>query len=96
MIGAILGGFTILGAFLTFAAWLNGSSTKRFIAEESHFTQQLIRDTISKISEHTDKVSERIAEHTDKVSERIAEHIDKVSEQIERIPEKTAYLLKEE
>lgn len=33
MIGAILGGFTILGVFLTVAAWVNGRSIKKVLTE---------------------------------------------------------------
>jgi len=31
MWGPILSGFTILGIFLTFSAWINGRSIKRYI-----------------------------------------------------------------
>lgn len=32
--GAILGGFTILGVFLTLTAWINGRSIKKYIGEK--------------------------------------------------------------
>jgi len=49
MIAAIVGGFTILGALLTFAAFVNGRSIKRLIRE-------LHKDTstqIAKMDERT-------------------------------------------
>lgn len=33
MWGPILGGFTILGVFLTLSSWINGRSIKRYIGE---------------------------------------------------------------
>ena len=83
--GEILGGFTILGVFLTIAVWLNGRSTKKFIKEVNETTQKLIfkvSEQITKMDERTAKISEMIT----KMDERTA----KISEQIERIPEKTA------
>lgn len=53
MVGAILGGFTILGVFLTVAAWVNGRSIKKhmgglikeigdLIKEESKLTREVL------------------------------------------------------
>ena len=55
MWGAILGGFTILGVFLTFSAWINGRSIKRYIGElikeESRASRELMERLITKLSD---------------------------------------------
>jgi len=59
MIAAILGGFTILGVFLTFTAWLNGRSTKKFIREMNESTQRLIVEESQATKEMIDKIDQR-------------------------------------
>lgn len=88
--GAIIGGFTILGAFLTLTAWLNGRSTKKLVKELHEDTDKLL----AKISTRMDRSNEILA----KVSEQVegnAKILAKISEQIGKVPEKTAYLLEE-
>ncbi len=73
MTALVLGSATILGLFITLAAWLNGRSTKKVIKEVSQQTQELIKEE----------------------NRLTRELIAKISEQIEKIPEKTAYLLRD-
>lgn len=58
MWGPILGGFTILGVFLTLSAWINGRSIKKYIGqliiEEAKANRELMREikaTLEKLSE---------------------------------------------
>ena len=68
MIGAILGGFIILGVLLTLAAWLNGKSTKKLIREENERTREVIRET----KESTEKILLKISEQIEKIPEKTA------------------------
>ncbi len=98
MTALVLGSATILGLFITLAAWLNGRSTKKVIKEMSQQTQELIRQTQELIKEENRLTREMTKELIGKISERIdatQELIVKISEQIEKIPEKTAYLLRD-
>ncbi len=55
MWGPILGGFTILGVFLTLSAWINGRSIKRYIGElikeESRASRELMERLVTKLSD---------------------------------------------
>ena len=51
MWGPILGGFTILGVFLTFSAWINGRSIKRYIGELIKEESKASREILAKISD---------------------------------------------
>jgi len=51
MWGPILGGFTILGAFLTLSAWINGRSIKRYIGELIKEESKASREILAKISD---------------------------------------------
>ena len=59
MWGPILGGFTILGVFLTLSAWINGRSIKRLIQSELTITRELIEKLITKLSEQHERMSEQ-------------------------------------
>ena len=92
MTALVLGGATILGLFITLAAWLNGRSTKKVIKEVSQQTQELIKEE-SRLTRES--IQELIREEGRLTREMTKELIAKISEQIERIPEKTAYLLRD-
>jgi len=73
MWGPILGGFTILGAFLTLSAWINGRSIKRYIGElikeESKASRELIekeskasREILAKLSDQHDSMIKILTE----------------------------------
>ena len=73
MWGPILGGFTILGAFLTLSAWINGRSIKRYIGElikeESKASRELIekeskasREIVAKLSDQHDSMIKILTE----------------------------------
>lgn len=73
MWGPILGGFTILGAFLTLSAWINARSIKRYIGElikeESKASRQLIekeskasREILAKFSDQHESMIEILTE----------------------------------
>jgi hypothetical protein len=51
MWGPILGGFTILGVFLTFSAWINGRSIKRYIGELIREESRASREILAKLSD---------------------------------------------
>jgi hypothetical protein len=51
MWGPILGGFTILGVFLTFSAWINGRSIKRYIGELIKEESKASREILVKLSD---------------------------------------------
>jgi hypothetical protein len=80
MWGPILGGFTILGVFLTLSAWINGRSIKKYIGqliiEEAKANRELMReitDGQDKITATLDKISER--------SDKSIAHLEKLSEE---------------
>ena len=58
MMGAILGGFTILGVFLTVGAWVNGRSIKKFLAEEERMTRKMMDEGFKKMDEGFKKMDE--------------------------------------
>ena len=87
MWGPILGGFTILGAFLTLTAWINGRTIKRYIGEVIERESKATRELLGKLSEDLTKISEQTA--------KIAEQTAKVSEQTVKISEQTARLSEE-
>jgi len=91
MTALVLGGATILGLFITLAAWLNGRSTKKVIKEVSQQTQELIKEESRLTREMTKELIGKISERIDATQELIV----KISQQIEKIPEKTAYLLRD-
>ncbi len=66
MWGPILGGFTILGAFLTLSAWINGRSIKRYIGElikeESKSSRELIERLITKLSDQHESMTKILTE----------------------------------
>jgi len=51
MWGPILGGFTILGVFLTFSAWINGRSIKKYIGELIKEESKASREILAKLSD---------------------------------------------
>ena len=51
MWGPILGGFTILGVFLTLTAWINGRSIKKYIGEKLEEGFRRMDDRTAKIAE---------------------------------------------
>jgi hypothetical protein len=65
MWGPILAGFTILGAFLTFSAWINGRSITRYIGElikeESKASRELIEVLITKLSDQHESMTKALA-----------------------------------
>jgi len=95
MTALVLGSATILGLFITLAAWLNGRSTKKVIKEVSQQTQELIRQTQELIKEENRLTRESIQELIREEGRLTRELIAKISEQIEKIPEKTTYLLRD-
>ena len=66
MWGPILGGFTILGVFLTFSAWINGRSIKRYIGElikeESKASRELTERLITKLSDQHESMIKILTE----------------------------------
>jgi len=91
MWGPILGGFTILGVFLTFSAWINGRSIKRYIGElikeESKSSRELIekesmssRELIERESTSSRELIERESTSSRELIERL---ITKLSDQHE-------------
>jgi len=66
MWGPILGGFTILGVFLTLSAWINGRSIKRYIGElikeESKASRELMERLITKLSDQHESMIEILTE----------------------------------
>jgi len=99
MTALVLGSATILGLFITLAAWLNGRSTKKVIKEMSQQTQELIKETNRQtqelIKEENRLTRESIQELIQEEGRLTRELIAKISEQIEKIPEKTAYFLRD-
>lgn len=76
MWGPILAGFTILGAFLALAAWINGRAIRKYIGEltekesgvtreliagESQATRELIEKLVLKLSEQHETMIKIIA-----------------------------------
>lgn len=59
MWGPILGGFTILGAFLTLSAWINGRSIKRYIGELIREIKELIKEESKASREILAKLSDQ-------------------------------------
>ncbi|MDI6703189.1 MAG: hypothetical protein QME40_00675 [bacterium] len=51
IVGAIFGGFTILGVFLTLSAWINGRSIKRYIGELIKSEGKATRELMAKLSD---------------------------------------------
>ena len=60
MWGPILGGFTILGAFLTLSAWINGRSIKRYIGELIKEESKASRELIEQESKSSRELVERL------------------------------------
>lgn len=62
MIGAIIGGFTILGALLTITAFVNGRSTKRLIKEITLKMDEKAEERQKEVLRVMERISERISE----------------------------------
>jgi methyl-accepting chemotaxis protein len=75
MIAAIIGGFTILGALLTFVTFVNGRSIKKLIKELHRDTSEQVR----RMDERTEKITELIR--------KMDERMEKMDERMERITE---------
>jgi len=60
MWGPILGGFTILGAFLTLSAWINGRSIRRYIGELIKEESNASRELMEKESKASRELTERL------------------------------------
>jgi len=56
MWGPILGGFTILGAFLTLSAWINGRSIKRYIGKLIKEESKASREILAKLSDQHESI----------------------------------------
>ena len=56
MWGPILGGFTILGAFLFLSAWINGRSIKRYIGELIKEESKASREILAKLSDQNESM----------------------------------------
>ena len=68
MWGPILGGFTILGVFLTFSAWINGRSIKRYIGELIKEESKASRELMERMEESTEVLLSRISEQQERFS----------------------------
>jgi len=68
MWGPILGGFTILGVFLTFSAWINGRSIKRYIGELIKEESKASRELMERMEERTEVLLSRISEQQERFS----------------------------
>jgi len=66
MWGPILGGFTILGVFLTLSAWINGRSIKRYVGEyikeESRTSRELMERLVTKLSDQHESMIKILSE----------------------------------
>ena len=62
MWGPILGGFTILGVFLTFSAWINGRSIKRYIGELIKEESKASRELIEKESKASREILVKLSD----------------------------------
>jgi DNA repair ATPase RecN len=82
MIAAIIGGFTILGALLTFATFVNGRSIKKLIEELHRDTSEQVR----RMDERTEKITELIRKMDERM-EKMVERTEKMDERMERITE---------
>ena len=60
MWGPILGGFTILGVFLTLSAWINGRSIKKYIGELIREESKASRELIEKESKASRELMDRL------------------------------------
>ena len=72
MVGAIIGGFTILGAFLTVGAWVNGRSIKKYVGDLIKEESRLTREMIAKMDERFAKMDERHTELLGKILEKVS------------------------
>ena len=86
MWGPILAGFTILGAFLTLTAWINGRTIKKYIGELIERESKATRELLGKLSEDLTKISEQTA--------KISEQTTKIAEQTVRLSEEHQAMLK--
>lgn len=75
MWGPILGGFTILGVFLTFSAWINGRSIKRYIGELIKEESKASRELMERMEESTEVLLSRISEQQERLSQQHEEMI---------------------
>ncbi|MDI6839915.1 MAG: hypothetical protein QMD71_03515 [bacterium] len=71
MLGAILGGFTILGVFLTLTAWINGRSIKKYIGEKLDEGFKKIDEGFKRIDDRTAKIAELIVVEGERTKELI-------------------------
>ena len=67
MWGPILGGFTILGVFLTFSAWINGRSIKRYIGELIKEESKASRELMERMEERFSLQQERLSQQHEEV-----------------------------
>ena len=70
MWGPILGGFTILGAFLTLTAWINGRSIKKYIGEK-------MDDGFKRMDEGFKLIARLIVEENERARKEILEALKK-------------------
>ena len=62
MWGPILGGFAILGAFLTLSAWINGRSIKKYIGELIKEESKASRELIEKESKASREILAKLSD----------------------------------
>ncbi len=77
MWGPILGGFTILGVFLTLSAWINGRSIKKYIGElmkeESKASRELIEKESKASRDLTDRVITKLSDQHESMIQILTE-----------------------
>jgi len=75
MWGPILGGFTILGVFLTLSAWINGRSIKRYIGElikeESKASRELMDEGLKRMDEGFKLIARLVTEENERTRKEI-------------------------
>ena len=77
MWGPILGGFTILGVFLTLTAWINGRTIKKLIREEMELTRKLMDEGFRRMDEGFKLIARLIVEENERARKHLLEALKK-------------------
>lgn len=82
--GYILGGATVFGAIVAIAAWYNGRTTRRFLAELIVEEGRGVKELIAKMDQHIAKMDEHLAK-IDEYLVKVDEHLVKMDERFAKI-----------